>query len=394
MFGWELPPFNSGGLGVACYGLARSLSEQGVQIAFALPKRLHYQIPFMKVLEHDLTHGSVTHINSSLTAYQTSQNYHHSQQHWDQTHLSMYGATLYDEVMRFGQAAAAWAKSETFDLIHAHDWLTYPAGMTASAVSGKPWVAHVHATEFDRTGGHVDQRIADIEYQGLENANKIITVSNYTKNFIAHEYGIDKDKVTVVHNGVDPKEFDAADIRRVFPNDHIVLFVGRLTIQKGVEYFIQSANYVLKKHPNTIFIIAGDGDLYYRHIMETAMLGLSQRVIFAGHVTGTKLNSLYHMADVFVMPSVSEPYGIVALEAIASGVPCIVSKTSGVCETVNNIYQVDFWDTQKMGRLISHILAYPSSASELNRLAQVELKDISWENAAKKTCAVYQYLSP
>jgi glycosyltransferase involved in cell wall biosynthesis len=305
----------------------------------------------------------------------------------------MYGTTLYDEALRFGHAAAAWAKSEHFNLIHAHDWMTYPAGMTASAISGKPWVAHIHATEFDRTGGHVDQRIADLEYQGLTSANKVIAVSNYTKGIVAHEYGVKPDKIVVVHNGVDPADFDASDVRRVFPNDHIVLFVGRLTFQKGVEYFLRSAQCTLKHHPNTVFIIAGDGDMYFRHIMESAALGLSQRVIFAGHVTGQKLSSLYHMADVFVMPSVSEPYGIVALEAIASGVPCVVSKTSGVCEAVKNVYQVDFWNTDQIGQTISNILSYPASAGEMTQQAKRELDCLTWNNAAVKTLSVYDSLT-
>jgi glycosyltransferase involved in cell wall biosynthesis len=363
-----------------------------VQIAFALPKRLPYQVPFMRILDHDLYHSSVTAINSTLTAYQTSRNYQTLLPSTDSQHLSHYGTTLYDEALRFGHAAAAWARSETFDLVHAHDWMTYPAGMTASAVSSKPWVAHVHATEFDRTGGHIDQRIADLEYQGLRDADQVITVSSYTKNVVTHEYGINPEKITVVHNGIDPAEFNAADVRRVFPHDHIVLFVGRLTFQKGVEYFLQSAKMTLLQHPNTVFIVAGDGDMYYRHIMEAANLGISHRVVFAGHLTGPKLQSLYRMADVFVMPSVSEPYGIVALEAIASGVPCIVSKTSGVVETVKNLYTVDFWDTQKMGRLISHILSYPKTAAELTYQARRELKTITWDKAAQKTLAVYQSL--
>lgn len=393
MFGWELPPYNSGGLGVACYGLTQGLSSLGVPISFALPRQLPYHIPFMNILTHEISGVNVTAINSTLKAYLTAQDYQQIASREYHQALRLYGQSLYDEAVRFGQLASAWATSVPHTIVHMHDWMTYPAGMTASAKSGQPLVAHVHATEYDRTGGHVDSRIADLEYQGLQAADHVITVSQYTKNVVNNYYAVPPDKITVVHNGIDLVEFTPQDVRRVFPNDHIVLFAGRLTFQKGVDYFLKTAALVLQHHPDTVFIVAGSGDMYQQHLLESASLGIAKHVIFTGHLSGEKLKALYRMADVFVMPSVSEPYGLVALEALACGVPCIVSKQSGVSEVVNSVFTVDFWDTHKMASYINHILSYPQINQERVRHAQNDLNHLSWINAAHKTLGVYQQLS-
>lgn len=393
MFGWELPPYNSGGLGVACYGLTKGLSSLGIPISFALPRQLPYHIPFMKVLSYNLKGVKVTALNSTLKAYLTSAEYSQSGSSNYHLAMQMYGQSLYDEAIRFGQIASSWASSVPHTIIHAHDWMTYPAGMAAAQRSHKPLVAHVHATEYDRTGGHVDSRIADLEYQGFNAADHVIAVSNYTKSIVNNYYGISPDKVTVVHNGIDLTDFSPQDIRRVFPSDHIVLFVGRLTFQKGVDYFLHSAKIVLDQHPNTVFIIAGAGDMYQQHILEAAMMGISKQVIFTGFMSGEKLKALYRMADVFVMPSVSEPYGLVALEALACGVPCIVSKQSGVAEVIKNVYTVDFWDTHKIARYINQVLAYPQINQDRVEHSRADLEALSWDSAAVKTLSVYQSLS-
>jgi glycosyltransferase involved in cell wall biosynthesis len=392
MFGWELPPFNSGGMGVACYGLAKGLAHCGVKINFALPRRLPHHIPFLNLLGYDLVGTGVTAINSMMKSYMTSSEYSSLSEMENRQHLSIYGKDLYEEALRFGDVAGSWANSVPNDVIHAHDWMTYPAGMRAQKASGHPLVAHVHATEFDRTGGNVDGRIADMEYQGLSAADHVITVSGYTKNLVHNYYGIPQDKITVVYNGVDPAEFTAADIRRVFPHDHIVLYVGRLTFQKGIEYFLRAAQKVLEYHPNTVFIVVGDGDMFTRHVIEAAGLGISSRVIFTGFLHGEKLRSIYQMSDLFVMPSVSEPYGLVVLEALSSGLPCIVSKQAGVTETVKNIYTVDFWDTQKMAELMNTVLSHPGLSHEMVNRAKQELKTLSWDSAAQKTLSVYRSL--
>jgi glycosyltransferase involved in cell wall biosynthesis len=390
MFGWELPPHNSGGLGVACYGLTKGLASQGINISFALPRQLPVDVPFMNVLDHSLQGVSVTAINAMITPYITASSYH---AHIQSLGLApFYSPSLYDEAHHFATLAAAWTPSQNHELIHVHDWMTFPAGMKAKSISGNPLITHVHATEFDRTGGSVDSRIADLEYRGLTAADKVIAVSHYTKNMINKHYSIPKDKIAVVHNGIDPVDFSPQDIRRIFPHDKIVLYVGRLTFQKGVDHYLRSAKEVLKSNPDTVFLVVGDGDMYHQLIMEAAYLEIADRVIFTGFMSGEKLRSIYQMADVFVMPSISEPYGLVALEAIASGVPTIISKQSGVSETMNHVHKVDFWDIHKMASLIRHVLDYPAQSKEMVKLAQKELFHNSWEKAAQKTISIYQTL--
>ena len=389
MFGWELPPHNTGGLGVACYGLAKGLSKLGANISFALPRQLNVDVPFMQILPHGLESVKVTAINSLLQAYLSETSYKKLRK---TDSFTMYGNSMYDEAVRFGDMAKEWSRSQDHSVIHAHDWMSYPAAMKAKSVSGKPWVAHIHATEYDRTGENINPQIAEIEYQGLNNADRVIAVSEYTKSVINKKYSISSSKVDVVHNGVDMSEFVPSSIREIFPFDNIVLFVGRLTFQKGVEYLLQSAKRVLQYKPNTVFLVVGTGDMEERLIMDTAFMGIGHRVIFPGFVTGQKLRDLYQMADVFVMPSVSEPYGIVALEAIAAGTPAIISKQSGVSEALSNVYTVDFWDTHKMSNLILSSLEYPMFSQEMARLAKLEAEKLTWERAAAKTLEVYSKL--
>lgn len=390
MYGWELPPHNTGGLGVACYGLTKSLASMGTKISFALPKKLDVDVPFMEILDHGLTGVKVTAINSLLEPYGNAKEYLTA--HDTDPPINLYASDLYEEAYRFAEASYRWSLNKNFDLVHGHDWMTYPAAMLTSKKRGKPFVAHVHATEYDRTGGYVDGRIADIEYHGLHAADKVITVSNYTKDVIRQHYGINQDKIVTVHNGLDPVPFSQKDFRRVFSHDHVVLFVGRLTFQKGLEYFLQAAKRVLSSLPNTVFIVAGDGDMYEKHLLDSAYLGISNRVIFTGFLKGADLHRIYSLADVFVMPSVSEPYGIAALEAIAAGKPAIISKNSGVIETVSHLQTVDFWDIHQMAALIIQALLYPQQAAYLNRQAQSEISHLSWDSAATKTRAVYQSL--
>ena len=392
MLGWELPPFNSGGLGVACYGLSKGLSQNGCRVHFALPRILPYNVNFLHVLEHSFNNLEVTAINALLPAYASDAKYTFMRSHMNQEYLSLYGNNLYEECNRYAQMASSWARKQPHDVIHAHDWMTYPAALESQKVSGRPFVAHIHATEFDRTGGSVNEQIAHLEYEGLSAAQEVIAVSRYTKEMVHKHYSVPLSKIKVVHNGVDMVEFSASNIRRIFPRDKIVLFVGRLTFQKGVEYFLQSAQKVLQTNPNTVFIIAGHGDMYQKLVLHSASLGISKRVLFAGFQTGEKLRSIYQMADVFVMPSVSEPYGIVALEAIASGTPAIISKQSGVSETLNNVFKVDFWDIEKMTNMINSVIEYPNLSREMAKLARMEATQLTWEKAAKKTREVYEHL--
>lgn len=392
MFGWELPPHNSGGLGVACYGLAKGLSKDGVKIKFALPRRLSVKVPFMEILDHELQGSEVTAIDSMLKAYIDERRYAEMMENGFSENLMMYGKDLYEEAIRFGEMASYWSKYKQHDVIHSHDWMTYPAGLKARSVSGKPFVAHIHATEYDRTGGSVNTMIAELEYQGLNKADRVIAVSEYTKNMVNRYYGVENEKITVVHNGVDFEDFEPVVLRKMFPNDKIVLFVGRLTYQKGVEYFIKAAKEVLVQRPDTVFLVVGDGDMYGKLVMDTAALGIGHRVVFTGFQTGIKLRTCYEMADAFVMPSVSEPYGIVALESIVSGTPTIISRQSGVSEALKNVLKVDFWDSHKMAEHILNVLNFPIMAQEMATQAKREVAKLSWNEAARKTLRVYQDL--
>ena len=299
----------------------------------------------------------------------------------------------YTEALRFGKLAEKWSKTVSHQVIHAHDWMTYPAAMKASKKSHKPWVAHIHATEYDRTGGYINPQIAQIEYEGLNAADQVIAVSDYTQKVIKKRYGVSQKKITVVHNGVDAIDFAPRDIKKIFPNDNVVIYVGRLTFQKGVDYFLQMAKEVLHKHPKTVFVIVGDGDMYQRHMLEAARLGISNRVIFTGFLSGEKLKNMYHMADAFVMPSVSEPYGIVALEAIATGTPAIISNQSGVSESIRHALKVDFWDVQRMAYLTNQVLSNKQKAAQLAKLARREIANMTWDKAASQTMQVYKYLT-
>jgi glycosyltransferase involved in cell wall biosynthesis len=390
MFGWELPPYNSGGLGVACYGLAKGLAQKGVSINFALPRRLQVNMPFMKVLDHKLHGVDVTAINSLLEAYMTESNYFHYSSAIRSEMMRLYGNSLYDEAMRFGQMAAHWSRSVPHNVIHGHDWMTYPAGMQAKKISHQPFVAHVHATEYDRTGGNVNAMIAEIEYQGLNAADRVIAVSNYTKEVVHRYYGVPDERIVVVHNGIDMDDFEPVEFRRLFPNDNIVLFVGRLTFQKGVDYFLKAAARVLAVRPDTVFLIVGDGDMHHHLLMEAAHMGIGNKVVFPGFLNGEKLRACYQMADAFVMPSVSEPYGIVALEALATGVPAIISKQSGVAETLDHVFKVDFWDVNLLAEKILTVLEYPYLAAEMAKQAKSEAAVMTWNKAAGKTLSVYQ----
>jgi len=389
MFGWELPPYNTGGLGVACYGMAKGLSLQGIPLAFALPKRLSIHVPFMEILSHGLQGVEVTAINSLLKAYTHEESYTQYYEEVKEISPNYYGDSLYDETLRFGEMGALWSKQQDHDLIHTHDWLTYQAGIKAKAVSGKPLIAHIHATEYDRTGGAVNTQIAEIEYQGLNQADKVIAVSHYTKKIVNKYYSVPLEKIHVVHNGVDLVDFKPQKIRKIFPHDNIVLFVGRLTFQKGVEYFLESAKKVLKTNPNTVFVIVGNGDLYQKLIMKAALLDIADRVIFTGFLQGDQLKACYEMADAFVMPSVSEPYGIVALEALAAKTPTIISKQSGVSESISHALKVDFWDTAKMAEMITTILDYPKIANKMASQALRETQNLTWEKTADKIMSVY-----
>ncbi|AQT68592.1 D-inositol 3-phosphate glycosyltransferase [Anaerohalosphaera lusitana] len=431
MLGWEFPPFISGGLGTACYGLTKAMSQQGTEVLFALPKAVDtsssthvkmlsprgnvkkrtYYVPG-EPLEDILTNVEFRKIESLLEPYSTPEEYHERYEQiirnkrstsrlveeWyeDTTEAAQgqkanYGEDMYTEVHRYAYSAARLAAGEDFDLIHAHDWMTYPAGIAAAAQTGKPLVIHVHSTEFDRSGEHVNQLVYDIERAGMHAADRIIAVSHLTRNIIISRYGVEGEKVEVVYNGVErngqPKLPSRVGIRR---NEKIVLFLGRITMQKGPEYFLHSAKKVLSVMPDVKFVMAGSGDMMEKTIEMAAELGIGNKVLFTGFLRGPDVQRVYEMADLYVMPSVSEPFGIAPLEALNYDVPVLISKQSGVSEVLTHALKVDFWDTDEMANKILAVLKYRPLQMTLKEHGNFEVRKLKWEDAAAGCNRVYQ----
>ena len=301
-----------------------------------------------------------------------------------------YGSNLMEEVARYAMVGAtiAMQHKDEFDVIHAHDWLTYAAGIAAKRVSGKPLVIHVHATEFDRSGENVNSQVYDIERMGMLEADKVITVSNLTRNIVINKYGIDPKKVITVQNAVDFNEFRQVDVHRGV-SDKVITFLGRITFQKGPEYFIEAAAKVLKKVSNVRFVMAGSGDLMNRSIRRVAQLGIADRFHFTGFLRGNDVKKMFAYSDVYVMPSVSEPFGISPLEAMKSNVPTIISKQSGVAEVLKYAIKVDFWDIDAMADAMYGLLTYPAISQMSIRCGVEEVNALKWENAALKIKDVY-----
>lgn len=385
MFGWEFPPMSSGGLGTACYGLTKGLSSLGVQVAFVMPHgpedayaQYVHLIPASKALRTiRLSSGLRPYLSVSRPFYRTR----------GQARLAvLYGDDLFHEVQRLAELARGIAQEEQFDVIHCHDWMTFPAGMAAKEASGKPLIVHVHATEFDRTGGNnVNQAVYDIERQGMHAADLVIAVSQFTKDKLVAHYGVSPDKIAVVHNAIDPEFIDYGEKK-----GKMVLFLGRITLQKGPDYFLEAARRCLEVDPDIRFVIAGSGDMEGRLIERAAALGIGDKVLFPGFVTGPDLDRLYQMADLYVMPSVSEPFGITPLEALKNKTPVIVSRTSGVSEVLRHCLKVDFWDTEKLASKILSVLRYREAHHLLKEYGYQEVQGFSWQNPAKKCVEVYK----
>ncbi len=393
MFGWEFPPHNSGGLGVACYGLTKSLSRTNVSVTFVLPKKLGgLEHDFLKIVFANIRNIKLRSITSIIHPYITAELY--DEYLLKTPEHELYGLNLFDEVRRYGLQARLIAMEEDYDVIHAHDWLSFRAGIEAKRVSGKPLVVHVHATEFDRTAGNPNQYIYEEERRGLHAADCIIAVSQHTKNVIVEHYGILPERVMVVHNGIDHQEhrhhlpLALANIRT--QGKKIVLFVGRITIQKGPDYFIKVAKRVLEYAPDTLFVISGTGDMEHQIIRLASDLGLGDKIIFAGFVRGDELLKLYRAADLYVMPSVSEPFGLTALEALANGTPILVSKQSGVSEVLTHVLKSDFWDIDDMADKIVNVVGSPGLQDTLGKLGTKDVEHVTWENAAGKCVQIYE----
>lgn len=302
---------------------------------------------------------------------------------------SRYAPDLFSEVQRYADLAADIARREHFEVVHAHDWMTYPAGMAVAALRGVPLIVHVHSTEYDRAGTHVDPLIVDLERRGMHAAIKVIAVSYFTRNRIIERYGVDPAKVEVVHNAVDGSRAFDRDTYKVHADEKIVLFLGRITHQKGPEYFLAAARKVLEVFPKVKFIMAGAGDLTRQTVELAQQMGIGDKVILTGFLRGRDVERVMQSADLYVMPSVSEPFGITPLEAMRLGVPVLISRQSGVSEVLSHALKADFWDTLDMANKIIAVLKHPPLADTLRHHGAIEVQQITWSDAANACLDIY-----
>ncbi len=477
MLGWEFPPFITGGLGTACYGLTRAMSARGTQISFVLPKQVGSEytshvkmlapqsrraaagdraphavastfkadlkptpvddkgkeafrnVVFKAVPSHmaSVYPGGGLQYTSTGTRKSEGIGFIHSkpvQATTSSTHERAeptsggevatpaeqahelpeapdigYGGDLFNETRRYADLCLDLAKGQDFDVIHAHDWLTFPAAQALSQATGKPWIAHVHSTEYDRAGEGANLQIAEYEKRGVLSADRVIAVSEFTRKILINRFGLDKAKCDVVYNGVEQtikngveKTTPLTPPAGIKKNEKVVLYLGRVTMQKGPEYFIAAAKKVLEKMDNVKFVVAGSGDQIERTIEQAAKAGIGSKITFTGFLRREDVDRVYEMADVYVMPSVSEPFGIAPLEAIAHDVPVIISRQSGVSEVLEHALKVDFWDTHDIANKIIAVLRHPPLSKTMRKHADMEVRELTWDGAAAKCEAVYEGL--
>jgi glycogen(starch) synthase len=403
MFGWEFPPYISGGLGVACEGLVRGLLELDTEVSLVLPYRgVATEAARLRIIPSRVGIDTpkarkallrLRRLPSLLKPYVTRILYEDERREAKRTGATFvgnYGPDLPREVLRYSAAAASIAARESFDVIHAHDWLTFLAGIEARRATGKPLILHVHATEFDRTGGDGDGFVTSIERVGFAEADRVVAVSGYTAEVVANRYGVRPERIRVVHNAIDAKE--TVGNWSVGETEPLVLFAGRITSQKGPEYFVEAAARVAGEMPSVKFAVAGSGDRMRAMMERVAERGLSDRFLFTGFLPPAELDRLYARADVYVMPSASEPFGLTALEALQHGTPVIVSKTAGVAEIVRNLLRVDFGDVDGLASRILSVLLFPPLRDALASRGRAEVRRLSWREAAGRCLMVYREL--
>lgn len=421
MFGWEFPPHIAGGLGTACYGIVKGLAYNGVQTLFVMPSASGDEdqsaakiinasdVPvesFDSTVDEFLDKVKFVRIGSNMIPYVDPEEFHEmveSERRLQSENLTKcigtkfrfsgrYGSNLMEEVAHYAMVGGtiAMEHKDEFDIIHAHDWLTYLAGIAAKELTGKPLVVHVHATSFDRgTEDQIDSRVYDIEKRGMMAADKVIAVSDLTRNIVINKYGIDPEKVVTVHNAVDFSGRENVKVERGV-RDKVVTFLGRITFQKGPEYFIEAAAKVLKRTKGVRFVMAGSGDMMNRCIRHVAKLGISDRFHFTGFLRGAEVQKMFAMSDVYIMPSVSEPFGISPLEAMCSNVPAIISNQSGAAEVLKYAFKVDFWDVDAMADDIYALLKYPALADFAAREGYEEVNRLKWNIATAKLKNIYE----
>lgn len=412
MFGWEFPPRMSGGLGTACYGITSALAGLGHRITFVLPRDSEAgAAPFLELVSaagvpaddadrNDQTERLLAGLTfrplpSLLHPYLDPGHYRSlylAEQKRFPMAAAVYGPDLIAEVVRYGRAGGVLARTLPFDVIHAHDWMTIPAALAAKRISGRPLVLHVHSLEYDRSGENINEEIRGIEQQGILKADRIIAVSHRTRRMITERYGVTAEKISVVYNAVSRKE--GRQIYHTRKEDEgrrkVVLFLGRITFQKGPDYFVEAAAQVLSVLPDVTFVMAGTGDMMGRMIERVAELGIGERFHFTGFLQGEEIERIFSLSDLYIMPSVSEPFGISPLEAMLYDVPVIISRQSGVSEILRHALKVDFWDVRELASKIIAVLKHPAVADEMAQKAREELHRIRWETAGQKIEAVYR----
>ncbi len=409
MFGWEFPPHILGGLGTASYGLTKGMWECGdMDITFVIPKPFgdedktfaHIigasQVPIAwrdvnrdyveqrigRLMNPDLYFRLRDHIYADF-------NYMRTNDLGALEFSGRYPDNLLEEINNYSIVAGVVARTLDFDIIHSHDWLTYPAGIHAKQVTGKPMVIHVHATEFDRSRGKPNPTVFGIEKDGMNHADHIITVSNHTRDIVINNYGVDPAKVTTVHNAVTPLTDEQKDVPEHKSKDKVITFLGRITMQKGPEYFVEAAAKVLKNNHNVRFVMAGSGDMMDKMIQLAAERGIADRFHFPGFQRGSQVYEMLKASDVYIMPSVSEPFGISPLEAMQMGVPSIISKQSGCAEILTNVIKTDYWDIDAMADAINSIVTYPAMYQQLREDGLAEVNQITWDKAGRKVIDIY-----
>ncbi|MCB5248010.1 MAG: glycosyltransferase [Candidatus Cloacimonetes bacterium] len=430
MFTWEFPPLISGGLGMACYGMVRALLALGIKIDLVLPTKEMVYFPLREVSDADTLpavfvdpvlhkeyirqsfstlHERLEYIGisgqpesylrlSELREFTAAV----EKEKWESqfstvqerevfadvsAHLTG-DEDLIKKVQEYTLRAERFARSLDYNLIHAHDWLTYPAGILAKKISQKPLVLHIHATEFDRAGGPGDERIHKIEHAGLMYADRVIAVSQYTAQMIMSRYRIDTGKIRIVHNAFSLSEESVTAKKRIFKGT-TVLFLGRITLQKGPDYFLEVAARVLKEHPDARFIVAGSGDMARKLLRDSAAMRLQNRFLFTGFLNRRQVEDILRAADIYMLPSVSEPFGISPLEAMAFGLTSIISKQSGVAEVVNHAFKIDFWDVELMANTVNHLIENPEKCRKMGLEGMREVNQIHWKEVAEKIRVVY-----
>ena len=405
MLGWELPPVYAGGVGIVCNEILRELDKKDVEVTYIMPAGPRdFNVGHVKKLlvANNLFSDAkikIKKVNTLLTAYQSSDEYDTAYAKQlkalgDSGTEPLYGKNMLEEVYRFAAKVALIAQDEDFDIIHAHDWTTFPAGLAAKRVSGKPLITHVHITEFNKTGGmHANPHIYAIEKEGMEKADMVVAISHLIKNLCTEKYFIEPNKIRVVHNGStamdDSVFYDGGDLKK---KDKIVAFLGRVTLQKGPDYFVDTAKVVLDHDPNVTFIMAGSGDMLGSVIEKAASYGIAHKFIFHGFYTMADANKIYSMADVYIMPSVLEPFGVVGYEAMMKKTATIISHQTGMSEVAQNCLKIDFWDTRETAAKVLALLKYPTLNNTMSINGFYEAKKSTWEKPTSQCVNLYNEL--